>query len=142
MCAVGNATGLSVTANTQHTLPFPQADQWDTNAFHDISTNNTRITIPSGYGGKYLITAQIQNALVANYAYLIFMKNGSNTGAPSGPPGAFYGRIQNNGGNTYGVSSTILLSLAANDYIEVGFQSDQTTTMIYDARFTATYLGA
>jgi hypothetical protein len=33
-----------------------EASGWDTHAFHDTSTNNSRFTIPAGKGGKYLVT--------------------------------------------------------------------------------------
>ncbi len=34
-------------------------ERWDTDAFHDTVTNNTRLTIPSNLAGKYLISAHI-----------------------------------------------------------------------------------
>jgi hypothetical protein len=41
--------------NTITKIPF-NLEIVDTNTFHDNSTNNTRITIPSGKAGKYLFT--------------------------------------------------------------------------------------
>ena len=133
---------LSVTANTQSTIPLNSED-FDTDGFHDNTTNNSRITIPTGKGGKYLLLAQIQNGSIASgYAYMFFMKNGSNQGMSSGTPGAFFARIQNNGGNTYGLTGSTVVSLAAGDYVQLGFQSDQTETMTYNCKYTAIYLGA
>lgn len=42
--SISNATAANVTWNLE---------TFDTNGFHDNSTNNTRMTIPTGYGGKY-----------------------------------------------------------------------------------------
>lgn len=48
-------TAQSMT-NGWDAVDFP-SERWDTDSFHDVSTNNSRITIPTGFGGKYLITA-------------------------------------------------------------------------------------
>ena len=36
-----------------------QVEDFDTDAFHDNSTNNTRFTIPSGKAGKYMFTGTV-----------------------------------------------------------------------------------
>ena len=141
VAATAVSATLSVVANTQATLPLP-TENFDTDGFHSTVTNTSRITIPTGKGGKYLVQAQLQNDSVCNYAFLYFMKNGSNTNMAAGAPGAFYARVQGNAGNTYGLTGSTVVELAATDYIEVGFQSDQTRTMTYDMRFSAIFLGA
>jgi hypothetical protein len=141
VAAIATSATLSVTAHTQHTLPLP-AENFDTDGFHSTSSNTSRITIPSGKGGKYLVQAQLQPDSTCNYAYLIFMKNGSNSGMSAGTPGAFFDRVQGNGGNTFGLTGSTILELAATDYIELGYQSDATRTMTYDCRFSAIFLGA
>lgn len=143
VAAIANNTTIAVVANTALALPMATANQWDTNSFHSTSVNNTRITIPTSYGGKYLITAQIQNNNTCNYAFLYFMKNGSNTGMPTGTPGAFYARVQGNASNSFGLYTSTVVALSAADYIELGYQSDATNAAtLFDIRFTATYLGA
>jgi len=63
-------TGQSISNNTDTFLTF-DTENFDTNAFHDNSTNNTRITIPAGKGGYYQFnfavryTSGSSNALVA-----------------------------------------------------------------------------
>lgn len=142
VCAVQTSGSLAVSSGVQVVIPLATADQWDTDAFHDTVTNNSRITIPTGKTGKYLITMALSNGQVCNYAFLYFMKNGSNTGSPTGSPGAIVARVQANVSNTFGLYGSLVTTLTAGDYIEMGYQSDQTNTMTYDARFTATYLGA
>ena len=49
----------------------------DTDGFHDNTTNNGRITIPTGKGGKYLITAVVHYAANATgYRKAFVTKNG------------------------------------------------------------------
>lgn len=140
--AVQTSGTLAVIANTVHAVPLGTADQWDTDAFHDISTNNSRITIPAGKAGKYLVTAAIVPSSTANYAFLYYLLNGTATGVPTGNPGAFITRIQGNAANSYGLFGSLVVNLAVADYIQMGFFSDHTGTITYDARFTATLLGA
>jgi hypothetical protein len=51
-----NDTAQTTSNNTALTVDFT-SESWDTDAFHDNSVNPSRITIPSGKGGKYLFTA-------------------------------------------------------------------------------------
>jgi len=54
--------GQTISNSTETALQF-DAELYDTNSFHDNSTNNTRMTVPAGKAGKYLITA---NTLFTN----------------------------------------------------------------------------
>jgi len=47
---IANSTDVDVTWDTE---------SLDTNGFHSTSTNTDRITIPSGYAGKYLVISQL-----------------------------------------------------------------------------------
>jgi len=53
--SLSNNGTVTVASNTWTAIPYPQ-EEWDTNSYHDTSTNNTRFTIPSGKAGKYLFT--------------------------------------------------------------------------------------
>ncbi len=56
---VYNSSATVTIANATYTaLPW-DAENYDTTTFHDNSTNNSRLTIPSGHGGKYLFTGQV-----------------------------------------------------------------------------------
>ena len=35
------------------------AEEWDTDSFHDNSTNPSRLTVPAGLGGKYVVLASV-----------------------------------------------------------------------------------
>ena len=54
-CAVGRTTNLTVSNNVNTVIPYT-TELYDTDSFHDNSTNPSRITIPAGKDGKYLIT--------------------------------------------------------------------------------------
>ncbi len=57
---VGRVTSLfSIPDDTNTAIEWNQED-FDTNAFHDTSTNNERLTVPSGSGGTYQVTGQLR----------------------------------------------------------------------------------
>ena len=130
--SISNATWTNVTWNNE---------QFDTNAFHDNSTNNTRLTIPSGKDGKYLITVGV-----------VFDTNGS---------GVRHGMIKKNNANYYkfnwddsysserkSLNGSTTIDCVATDYIEVevyqssGSPLNVTGGGVDDGQFTITYLGA
>jgi len=49
------ANSVQSIANNTWTSMNWDAELWDTNAFHDNASNNTRFTIPTGLAGKYQI---------------------------------------------------------------------------------------
>jgi hypothetical protein len=53
LCTKGATQTISNTTDT--VLNFSGTDTYDTDGFHDPATNNSRITIPAGLGGYYLI---------------------------------------------------------------------------------------
>jgi hypothetical protein len=53
-CSLYNTTGQSLTNNTITAITY-NAENFDTDSFHDNSTNTSRVTIPTGKAGKYLI---------------------------------------------------------------------------------------
>jgi hypothetical protein len=137
-----NGTSTSITQNTQLTFAFA-SEEYDTNTFHDNSTNNQRITIPTGYGGKYLITNQVMCPDDWNgYAYSYLYKNGSALNSIGLYNDGRFGSLALTSGVNALIGSTII-TLAAADYLELRFQSAITTGAhsMY-IRWTATYLGA
>lgn len=56
---VKRASGDSTAASGTATAIAFTAEDFDTDAFHDNSSNNTRLTVPSGKAGKYLIGGQL-----------------------------------------------------------------------------------
>jgi hypothetical protein len=54
------------------------SEEFDDGAMHDVSTNNSRITIPAGLGGDYMFSANVIWAVVGTGTYreISFYKNG------------------------------------------------------------------
>jgi hypothetical protein len=127
----------SLTGGTAAAILFP-TENFDTNGFHDNSTNTSRITIPTGKGGKYLITL-FANTVSVNPSYMILSLylNGSQYTAS----GLREGTVFRNDGQIP-VSTPTVVTLAAADYLEFYFQQSETATANMYFQFTAIYLGA
>lgn len=84
-CEVYRAGTATVATATYTTVSF-DSETIDTSAFHDIVTNNSRITIPAGLGGTYRIHAK-SGLLDGAYAMAVrILINGAVTCA--GPGGS------------------------------------------------------
>lgn len=57
-CRVYRTTNQSIANNTATVVQFP-SERWDNFGMHDVSTNNSRITIPTGGAGLYLIHSAV-----------------------------------------------------------------------------------
>lgn len=53
-CRVNNSAAITLTTSTSTALTF-DTERWDTDGFHDTTTNTSRLTVPAGLAGKYLI---------------------------------------------------------------------------------------
>ena len=135
-CSLTKSANQSLTASTETAITF-DGESWDTNGFHDNVTNNTRITIPTGYTGKYELSGVVSLApMVGNY-YVLIKKNGSVL---------TYTVVQysSNSSLDTGFTFSQLLSLTAADYVELflyqasgSAKNCQTSTS-----FAINYLGA
>ena len=113
-CGAYHNTSQSINDATFTTVSL-NAEDYDVGTMHDTTTNNSRLTVPSGGGGLYLVVAMVvfeANATGVRAARLI--KNGS-TAAPLQQTGVA------NAGASNSVSTTLIdiVALSAGDYIEV-----------------------
>ena len=132
--------GLALVNGTQVVIPYPSTDGWDTNAFHDPASNNTRITIPTGYGGKYLFNfTMCDNTASPGYIYSVLKVNGTNVTTGYGVVTSTYPSMIK---STDVLQMSLCLVLAAADYVEIAIQTDRTNTDSISSTFQATYLGA
>ena len=145
-CAAFNAGGsFPFTSGSTTIIPFP-SELMDTDGYHSTTTNTSRITIPTGKGGKYQVGGLVRlsggaGGTASSYAIISLHKNGS----------VYTGEGIQNGqivratpsGNTFAISGFVIITLTAGDYIEIAYQGD-TTSSTYDmfAQFSAIYLGA
>lgn len=112
-CRANRTTNLSVASSTTTYVAFDAADSWDTDSFHSTSTNPTRLTVPSGLGGKYLIVVTVSWANNSTgWRDLWIRANGSTDLAAA--------RVGTGTANPYPISTiTTVEQLAAGTYIEV-----------------------
>jgi hypothetical protein len=113
-CNIYRTTGnQSIPDSTATAIDF-NAESFDTDTFHDNSTNPSRVTIPSGKGGKYLFTAWA--SFVGNgtgYRDMQLLKNGTTLTGSSA-----VGWKPDATGYTAGTIA-VILNLVATDYLEV-----------------------
>ncbi len=134
------AQSQSITNQTYTALTFGAgSEEWDTDGFHDTSTNTSRITIPTGKGGKYAINGLVFfNSVVTTAIQLAIYKNGS---ALPGNTRGYLNYVQ--AANSEYAAGNTTISLAAGDYIELFvYANSNQNEVVYDKVFIATYLGA
>ena len=138
--AINDNFSVSYTQYANLAIPFASADKFDTNGFHDPATNKTRITIPTGYTGKYLFTFTgflgTQNTYANAQPYI--------NGAAYKDYYSFQFYTSFSGTANGRFASTVLMNLNAGDYVEVYYSSDKTTGTISGAyaTFGCVFLGA
>lgn len=110
-------TDLTVTTGTETLVPLT-AEDFDTHSFHDNATNNTRLTVPAGMGGVYLIFGQVKfdSSTSGNARVVSLWKNGT-----AGTRLAEQS-INNQGGGSLsrGMNVATIDVLVAGDYISLG----------------------
>jgi len=139
-CSLSKTANQSIANASTVTVTWDN-EVFDSGGFHDNSTNNSRVTIPSGKAGKYLLIVNINWAAnTTGYREVRFTKNGTIIS---------YAKIV-----TPTVSEAIMLQLhyiadaAVADYFDV--RVEQTTggalncigANTYATNFQVEYLGA
>lgn len=112
-CVVYLGSNSSFTNNTDKRIPF-DSETTDPSGFHDNLTNNTRLTVPSGLGGLYLVTfyaAFASNATGARYAFV--WVNGGDLTVPLGVV------IPSASGFQTRLSGAFFVNLSATQYVEI-----------------------
>jgi len=135
-CFIQDGDNQSVANTTYTSAVFDGADLIDTDAFHNPSSNNTRITIPTGLGGKYLFFAQLTFAsdTSGNQQIARFAKNGTLVASASSLRGT---------SPATQMTSLWMADLVATDYMEIqGYQSSGGNLNLQDRSFGCIYLGA
>ena len=138
-CAVYSSATQSLTNNVLTALTW-DTETYDTNGFHSTSSNTSRITIPSGYDGKYRIGGLVSfHPNGTGRRELQLYKNGA---------ALSYGNtVIGNGSEFIGTYMDWSTTLVAGDYVELyALQSSGGAlvcyTTILNAQFSIDYLGA
>ena len=138
-CSLYASGNQTIANNTATALTF-NLETFDTDGFHDNSINNTRVTIPAGLGGKYLVTAHVMYDVDSTGGrFLNIYKNGANiaNGADIKADANFY--VAND--------MSVVLDLVATDYLELFTRQTSGQSWVaykrqVDNVFTVSYLGA
>ena len=129
-----NGLGQSI-SNTTYTALTYDSENYDTDSFHSTSSNTSRLTIPSGKGGKYQINAYVNwdNNATGRRIFVLY-KNG-----------VYNKSLANETSSGYlGQTGAYVIELVATDYIEIFVYQDSGGTRNCDENkyFQATFLGA
>jgi hypothetical protein len=133
---------FTLAGSGEQLISFPN-EEFDTNAFHDNSTNNSRLTIPTGYGGKYLVTGHIDmNGISGYYINSIRQYNSGGSSITINATGRQFSGT--GGGNNFGGGPlTYIVSASAGDYFQMFWNWQGATGYTgQNARFQIQYLGA
>ena len=109
-CYVKNTNAQSLTSGSYQTLTF-DAEYFDTDSIHSTSSNTGRLTVPSGLGGKWLVTISLLAA--TSTAVDWYTKINVNGNEIYRFNWRSVGASENTSGNFAAV-----LNLSANDYVE------------------------
>jgi hypothetical protein len=139
-CSLYASANISLANDASPILTW-DSENFDTDTFHSTVTNTSRITIPSGKGGKYLLIASIPFAHNATgYRLGGFIKNGVNN---------LYANQVANLSATIGpfLNFSTIVEAVATDYFEVQVNQTSGGSLnflggIYNNRYSAIYLGA
>jgi hypothetical protein len=144
--AVGVTAFTSTAQNTTSataTVINLNSEAFDTDSMHSTATNTSRLTIPSGKGGYWLVNVMTVIDASGNDVFITILKNGTTiTG---------YGQWNNNrmAASNYGGAGYVIAwgsqtyPLSAGDYIEVAVQCAKATgANCLNMTFSAMYLGA
>lgn len=131
-------TAVQAVSNVTDTTLSWDEEFWDTNGFHSTTVNPSRVTIPTGLGGKYLVNGCLTySASAVGVRYVSVRVNGGSS---------FYFATGTNAGATFDAqaSFSFVLQLTAGDYFEMStFQNSggslNVTTL---SRVYVSYLGA
>ena len=138
-CRVYNNANLSRNNADFATLLTFNTERYDTDAYHDTSSNTGRITIPTGLGGYYRVGAHVEwasNATGIRYLYLTI--NGTVIATDT--------RMAVNGETTR-VSISTEINASATNYFEVLAVQTSTaalnvlSTNAYSPEFFASLIG-
>lgn len=125
---VGARVNSSATQTAADSTSVPMTfntEDFDTDSFHSTSSNTSRMTIPAGLGGKYLVQGYVYwDSNASGVRILRFLKNGT-AQSPQVVDAAVGG---------LGQEIMSIFDLAAGDYIELGvYQTSGSTRTTGDA---------
>lgn len=122
----------NITVNTGViTLITLNSENYDTNAFHDLTTSNSRLTVPAGCDGYYRVTGRVRFDITATLTYrdLRLEKNSAGTSTVANIFAINRAHTSNNVVTDVEVAGTVYL--AVGDYVELFAGTGENTTALY-----------
>lgn len=139
-CRVYNSANISVPNAALTALTF-NSERWDNQAMHSTSASTSRITIPTGWGGIYLVGGNIQFAANATgQRQIVIRLNGATAIVTSG-------LVDAAAAGATDLSVSTIYAFSAADYIELeGYQNstgalNAVTQSAYSPEFWAIWMG-
>lgn len=131
LCYRASSTGTTTGAGV--IIPF-DTERFDTNGYHDNSTNNTRLTVPTGKAGKYWISFAASFDQNANGVRGVSIRKNGTTYLCS----AYIRAAASNSGCT--VYAQTILDLAVGDYVEMDAYQDSGSNINLVVQDQTTYI--
>lgn len=133
-CHIYKASGSQEATQHAFTSINMNGEVVDTDGFHDNATNNTRITIPAGLGGRYMINGRcgLDIASMGTIAINIRLNGSTSMNSAAMLPRA------DGGGSSLNISH--VADLAAASYIELQGYQNGTTGVMYPSGSDVTFL--
>jgi hypothetical protein len=120
-CMVYMGASMTLSNNSFTAVQFAETDYLDTDAFHNPITNNTRLTIPAGKGGKYLVYGNVMHDNGSGVVRVRFNLNGS-----------VFSESRNGISTDETQHLSAIMTLAATDYVElIAYQNTGGNNDIY-----------
>lgn len=137
-CAAERTTTQSIASGALVVAQLNATDVYDTDSIHDPTTNNGRLTIPSGKAGKWRFTGTAQFASNGTgIRGALWQKNGASLGVRVGGQ-----ETPTFSGEDLAITTTVDLSLAVGDYIEfLVYQTSGAALNLNGAYVTCQFLG-
>jgi hypothetical protein len=128
-CFLDATTPTACNASATASAAWSDADIIDVGAMHDPVTNNTRITVPAGAGGLYVVSGQIifGAASTNGQVLLNWRKNGTTNLLVNDIS------VAANGGETVTIPFALAATLTAADYIELRVTNNGAQTISFRA---------
>lgn len=136
-CSIHGGGDFGVSSATQTVVSW-DAERYDTDAFHSTSTNNSRITIPTGLGGYYLVQGKVSwntTNTAGDRRGVTLYKNGTGLANVAYAPTEYTGGVFTYVGN-----------FTAGDYLQIYVYQNSGSTINANntednSWFSVTYLG-
>lgn len=120
-CSAYLTSVVTATSGVEASIAL-NVEAFDSHGFHSNTTNSTRITVPAGLDGVYIVVSQVKFAYNASGSRAAQIRKNGTKIYELGFQGSISSRAQ----------ATLILPLVAGDYIEAGYFQDSGSDLALD----------